>query len=524
MNNTKIVTFSPSKLYDGVNTLANAVKTTLGPKGRNVIIQAPYGTPLITKDGVTVAREINLEDIIEDLGVQIVKQAAQKTSVTAGDGTTTSIILAQALINNALPLLSTISPIEVKRTYDALLKESLNLLKSYSYDVTDDDILSIATISANNDPIIGRLIQEAYSFVGREGLVAIEDSTSEKTYVKTTEGASFKSGLASYFFATDEVKQEAIYQDPLILVTSRKLKSTNDLVPIMNKVGPLSRPLVIIADEIESQALSFLVVNRVRGGFPLLVLTAPAFGDRRSELLKDIAILTGAKLITPDDRMEEMTIADLGTCAKITTTKEETLLISPASSPDLNTRVLKIKEDLEHATDDWSKSKLNERLATLAGKVAVLHIGAATEAELKEKKDRIDDALRATKSAIQSGYCTGGGLTYMRVANDLLHWSKQLGPKEAVLAFYNALLEPTEVIKANAGQADTIFAISPVENIGYNALTDKTENLLTAGVIDPTLVLTEALTNAVSVASTLLLTNTTIHNKSQDFYQPTMPQ
>ena len=263
MNNTKIVTFSPSKLYDGVNTLANAVKTTLGPKGRNVIIQAPYGTPLITKDGVTVAREINLEDIIEDLGVQIVKQAAQKTSVTAGDGTTTSIILAQALINNALPLLSTISPIEVKRTYDALLKESLNLLKSYSYDVTDDDILSIATISANNDPIIGRLIQEAYSFVGREGLVAIEDSTSEKTYVKTTEGASFKSGLASYFFATDEVKQEAIYQDPLILVTSRKLKSTNDLVPIMNKVGPLSRPLVIIADEIESQALSFLVVNRV---------------------------------------------------------------------------------------------------------------------------------------------------------------------------------------------------------------------------------------------------------------------
>jgi len=521
MSNVKIVTFSTEGLYEGVDILANAVKTTLGPKGRNVIIQAPYGTPLITKDGVTVAREITLEDPIQDMGVQIVKQAAQRTSATAGDGTTSSIVIAQSLIQNARPLLENYSAIEIKRKFDELSSKSLKRLQDFSYQVVDEDIESIATISANNDAGIGKLIQEAYSFVGREGLVSVEDSSSEDTYVKTVEGASFKMALASSYFATDFVKNEATYQDPYILVTSKKLRTTNDLVPIMNKVASLARPLVIIADEIETQALAFLLTNKVRANFPVLALSPPAFGDRRSEILKDIAILTGAKLITTDqDRIEDVTLQDLGTCSRITSNKDETLLVGLTSSgsTEVANRIAKLMDESTKATDDWTKSKLLERISTLQGKVAILYIGAPTEAELKEKKDRIDDALRATKCAIQSGYCTGGGLTYYRLALSVI------GIDPISTAFKSALTSPLLTILQNAGVDPSEVKVDPDTDMGFNALTNKTSNLLKDGVIDPTLVISEAIKNATSVASTLLLTSVTIHNKSQDFFQPSLPQ
>lgn len=541
MNQQKEVTFSPiarQKLIDGVNIISNAVKTTLGPKGRNVVIQAAYGEPHVTKDGVTVAKEITLSDPIQNLGANIVKQAAKRTAIIAGDGTTTATIIAQALINKADKLIQKgYSPITIKRHFEDLALLSVAELHSlYSKEVTSSDIKKIATISANNDTEIGELINSAFDFVGRDGLIIVEDSKTGKTHVTTVNGTSLRSGFLSPYFVTDTQKMTSTYEDAYVLITDRKLRASAELLPILNRVAATGRPLIIIADDIEGQALNLLITNRVRTQLPVLAIKAPAYADRRAEIIKDLAILTGATLIseTNANRLEDATIADLGQVGKVICDAENTLLVSPTGSLDkINERILSIQSALQLAHDDWSTLKMEERIAALKGKIAVLHVGAHTESELNEKKDRIDDALRATKASIKSGYVPGGGITLSNIAQAIQSSDPTLTPISD--AFRDALIEPLRVIITNAGKnptevidsiakanmpdLETNYTISTFTK-GYNAHTDTVEDLILAGVIDPTLVVEQEILNATSAANMIILSEVTIHHKDQNFYSP----
>jgi len=518
---SKIVTFSPNakeELIKGVNILADVVGVTLGPKGRNVVIDT-YGAPAVTKDGVTVASQVALEDPIQNLGAQIVKQAASKTAKIAGDGTTTATVLAQALINEGKKLIDAgISPITIKREYEHLLDLTKSEVLKCSKPVTLENVKQIATISANNDDAIGNLIYEGFTFVGTDGTIAVEDSKLNDTYVSTIEGASLNTGYLSPYFVTDPIKSEVVYENPLILITDKKIRHTQEIVPALEIAAKLSKPLIIISDELEANALALLVLNRVRAGLPVVALRAPGFGDRRAELLRDLATLTNATLISDIQslRLEDLKLDQLGSCEKIVVSKDKTLIMKPKS--DASKLALRIEEIKGLLSDPGNTSyvteKLNERLANLTGRIAVLYVGAATETEVKEKKDRIDDALRATKSAIALGYVEGGGFTLARLSQQIDRTN------EISEAFSKAIYTPFATILKNANiELKNVHDVTNNLQLGYDSLREIPVNLEEVGIIDPTLVVVEALTNAVSAANMVLLSEATIHS-IQPKYDP----
>jgi chaperonin GroEL len=518
MGNPKVITFNPEsreKLIKGVNILADAVAVTLGPKGRNVIIDT-YGVPSITKDGVTVAKWIDLEDKIENLGAQVIKQAASKTGDHAGDGTTTSTILAQALINSAHYLIqSGISPIDIKRSYDALLTITLKEISDLALPLTPDKMLDIATISANNDPYIGKIIADAYEAIGKEGVITVEDSRTNETYVKVTEGINFDKGYMTPHFVTDSERMEVVYENPLILIADKKIRTTNELIPAMELAFAAKRPLVVIADEIEAQALTLMVVNKLRSNIPMVAIKAPAYGTRRYEILEDLSILTSATYISDSKamRLEDFKLEDFGTCAKIIITQAETTIINPTTDTEkLEARIKEIKAQLNIETNSYILEKLTERLAKLVAKVAVLYVGAPTESEVKEKKDRIDDAIRAVRSSIVRGFVEGAGHTLVKIADKYSNGPATMSAVEA--SFYKAITMPAYMIRSNAG-LDTTDLLKPI-----NALTGQECDFISAGIVDPTLVVEEAITNAVSAANMIILSEVTIYDTLPKYSPP----
>lgn len=537
---SKIVTFNPealTKLVAGVNTLANAVGATLGPKGRNVLIDTPHGVPTTTKDGVTVAKFIDLKDPIEDLGAQVVKQAAKKCSDVAGDGTTTTTVIAQSLINESLKLISAgIPPIDIKRDFELYLNETLQFISTHSTPVDDAKLKDIATISANNDEAIGSLIASAFQEVTTEGIIIVEDSRSNETYTKVVDGISFDRGYLSGYFATDTKKMEVIYENPLILISDKKIRSHTEITKALEFAVKTKRPLLIIADEIEGQAINLMVVNKMRMGIDSCAVKAPAFGMRRLEILQDLAILTGATLVSESSALslENIELSMLGSAKKVIVTSESTTIVSPLGDvTEIANRAEQIKNELLVTTSDYDKQKLTERLAKLIAKVAVLYVGAATETELKEKKYRIDDALRATRAAIEKGYVVGGGTL-------LLHASTELQADSLTgRVFKSALLSPIRKILINAGESPDIIINDikgysggnergqlalpqPDINFGFNAKTLEYGDLIQMGVIDPTLVVEQSLINAVSVANQILMSDVTIYD-TQPKYTPPDP-
>lgn len=515
MNNK--IEFNPvalDQLAEGVHSLGSAVKVTLGPKGRNVVINTPYGVPEVTKDGVTVAREVNLEDPIQNLGAQIAKQAAAKTAKIAGDGTTTATVLVDALVTGSLKLIkSGVAPIEIKRKFETLTDKILGLIDLNATPVEEKDILNIASISANNDTIIGKLISSAFNHVGKDGIITMEDSDTGETYVSTVDGFSFDRGLVSPYLATDPIKQEAVYEDALVFVTDRKLKFTQELVPIMEQAARAGKPLVLIADEIENQALALMVMNKLRTGLPIVGIKAPAYGERRGEILRDIAVATNATLIseTAGMKIEDTKLEHLGSCKKIVVSKDDTVIIEGAGPKEkVDERISNIKRQLEGAQDGYTTEKLMDRLAKLSGKVAVIYVGAATETELREKKARVDDALRATRSAVAKGFVVGGGTLLAKLAD-------ALDQKDLITKVYSdSLKEPMRIIAINAGVSsdvvlDKVLADNIIDN-GYNAYTNTYENLVQAGVIDPALVVEEALKFATSAAGMILLSDCVLYS------------
>lgn len=521
---SKIVTFSPQAREDlikGVNILGDAVGSTLGPKGRNVVIDV-YGVPHVTKDGVTVAKAITLIEPVQRLGADIVKQAAQRTARNAGDGTTTATVIAQALINNGISLIKEgTSPIDIKRLYESLLQLSLDSILKQSKPVTLSNIKQIATISANNDEQIGSLIHEGFTFVGLNGVMSVEDSKTGETYVSTTSGAHLRTGLVSPYFITDPIKQECIQENPLILLTDKKLRTKDDIVPVMELGIKLNRPVLIICDEIEAEALAIAVFNRLKANFPIAVIKAPGFADRRADILNDLGILLNGEVISniKSTKLKDIKEFQLGSAEKVIISQEKTIIIGPQGDESkIATRLEEIQNLLSNPdNNDYIIEKLNERYANLSSKVAILSVGASTETELKEKKDRIDDALRATKSAIALGYVPGGGDTLLKTAFTLKLNSEDADPISQ--AFGKALVAPYELIIKNASLTFPHYSTFMEGPNNVNALTGEIVNLEEAGIIDPTLVVTEALTNAVSAANMVLLSEVTIHD-TKPKYQP----
>lgn len=517
MNKAKAVVSGPTvqdKLIAGVNTLADAVGSTLGPLGRNVVIETPYGHTTLTKDGVTVADVISLEDPIENLAADIIKQAAKRTAQNAGDGTTTATVIAQSLINEARKLITSgIPPIQVKRDFETYLKSIVPLIQDHSHDVsTKEDIYRIALISANNDPEIASLISEAMEYVGKEGTITLDESRTSETYVDLVDGYSFDKGYASAYFATND-RQQAILENPLIFITDKKLTYINELVPLLDLAVQQARPLVIIADDIEGQALGLLVVNKVKAGIPLLAVRAPSYGDNRTQILNDIAALTSARVIseTTGSLIENTTLEDLGQAARIIADKSSTTIVDPLRNEELIlSRAEAIRTLLPtHAGDSYFHKQLQTRLSKLTAKVAVLYVGAPTETDLKEKKYRVDDALRATTCAVQKGYVVGGGTLLAKL-------STTLPDTLTAQVFAKALQSPLRKIASNADVSPDLVLAKVLEsslpNYGYNALTNTFEDLILSGVIDPSLVVKQALLNAVSAANMVLLSSTAIYN------------
>lgn len=507
---TKTLTFNPEaqdKLVEGVNKLGDIVGVTLGPKGRNVVIQSDFNQSIVTKDGVTVAKAVFLEDAVENLAAQIVKQAASKTALTAGDGTTTATVLTQALVNLATKKVKLgEAPIDIKRDLEKDLETILTKLQEYSSAVGEEEILQIATISANNDEYFGSLIDAAFKHVGKEGIITIEDSKVETTTVKTVDGFSFTNGFLSPYFINNPEKQEVNFEDALVLVTDKKIRSTSDIVPTLEHAARSGKPLLIVADDIDGQALSLLILNKVRTNLPVCAVKAPAYGDRRFEMLKDIAILTGAELISDSKAMtlESVKLSDLGKVSKVIVSKSETIIIGNSGAA-VQDRIKELQVQLSQATDTYTKEKLSERLAKLQNKVAVIYVGAATETELKEKKDRLDDALRATYSAVQKGYVIGAGMTLYNLS--------QIIPN-TILG--EAIKTPFRKILSNAGISPEFVEYKLLEeqksnsNIGFDSKYNQVVDLKQNGIIDPTLVVEQALINSVSAASMIILSSATI--------------
>ncbi|MEG1118831.1 MAG: chaperonin GroEL [Bacteroidales bacterium] len=520
-------------MRDGADALANAVKVTLGPKGRNVVIDKKFGAPQITKDGVTVAKEIELEDRFENMGAQLVKEVASKTNDQAGDGTTTATVLAQSIINVGLKNVTAgANPMDLKRGIDKAVEAVVASLKSQSKSVGDDysKIEQVGTISANNDACIGKLIAEAMSKVKKEGVITVEEAKGTTTEVKVVEGMQFDRGYISPYFMTNPDKMEAVLEQPSILITDKKISSMKDLLPILEPIARDGKSLMIIAEDIDGEALTTLVVNRLRGTIKVAAVKAPGFGDRRKEMLQDIATLTGAVVISEERgfTLENATPDMLGSAEKVTIDKENTTIVNGIGDKQaIADRVAQIKKQISTTTSDYDKEKLQERLAKLAGGVAVLYVGAASEVELKEKKDRVEDALSATRAAVEEGIIAGGGVAYIRAISSLKHVKVENDDEQTgVNIIARAIEEPLRIICENAGVEGSVIIQKVKEgkgDFGYNARTNVFENLLASGVIDPTKVGRIALQNAASVAGMFLSTECVIADKKEENPAPAMP-
>ena len=519
------------QLKKGVDELANAVKTTLGPKGRNVIIEKKFGAPQITKDGVTVAKEIELDDAFMNTGAQLVKAVASKTGDDAGDGTTTATVLAQAIITEGLRNVTAgANPMDLKRGIDKAVSAIVASIKEQSEDVGADyeKIEQVATISANNDYEIGKLIADAMRKVSKNGVITIEEAKSRDTTIGVVEGMQFDRGYLSAYFVTDTEKMECEMENPYVLIYDKKISNLKDMLPILEAAVQTGRPLLIIAEDVDSEALTTLVVNRLRSQLKICAVKAPGFGDRRKDLLEDIAILTGGIVVSEEKgiKLEQATLEMLGSCGKITVSKEVTTIVDGnGDKVAIDTRIANIKGQIETTKSDYDKEKLQERLAKLSGGVAVLYVGAASEVEMKEKKDRVDDALCATRAAIEEGIVPGGGVTYVR-AIDSLEGVEAVNADEqtGINIIRRAVEEPLRQIVANAGKEGAVVVQKVREgagDFGYNARADRYENLLAAGVVDPAKVTRVALENAASIAGMFLTTECVIVDKKEE--RPAMP-
>ena len=516
-----------SALKRGVDRLADTVKVTLGPKGRNVVIDKKFGAPTVTKDGVTVAKEIELSDPLENMGAQMVKEVATKTSDLAGDGTTTATVLAQAIFREGLKNVTAgANPMALKRGIDRAVSTVVEELKKISVPTGGKkEIAQVGTISANNDPEIGNLIAEAMEKVGKDGVITVEEAKGLETTLETVDGMQFDRGYVSPYFVTDPEKMEVIFEDAFILIHDKKISSMKDLLPALEKVAQQGRPLLIIAEDIEGEALATLVVNKLRGTLRVCAVKAPGFGDRRKAMLQDIAILSGAKVISEETgfKLENTAVADLGHFKRVVVDKDNTTLIDGVGTEEqIQGRIKELKVEIEKSTSDYDKEKLQERLAKLSGGVAVINVGAPTESEMKERKARVEDALHATRAAVEEGIVTGGGVAFIR-AQKVLKQLKLQDPEEqvGVEIVRRAIEEPIRMIVQNAGGEASIVVervrASKDDAFGYNALTDTYENLMQAGVIDPTKVTRMALQNAASIAGLLLTTECTVveHKEEQ---------
>jgi len=521
------------KLKAGIDALSNAVKVTLGPKGRNVVIQKSFGAPTITKDGVTVAKEVELEDPIENMGAQMVKEVASKTNDAAGDGTTTATVLAQAMVAAGMKYVAAgANPMDLKRGIDKAVGTVVGSLKKASKVVGDDlsKIQQVAAISANNDNEIGSLIADAMKRVSKDGVITVEEAKGTDTYVDEVMGMQFDRGYLSPYFITNSQNMVTEYDTPLILIHDKKISNVQDIVPVLEKASQAGKALLIIAEDVDSQALGVLVVNRLRGGLKVVAVKAPGFGDRRKAMLEDIAVLTGGTVISEEKgyKLDSVELDHLGTCDKITVDKDNTTIVNGAGKASrIKSRINQIKSQIETTTSDYDKEKLQERLAKLSGGVAVLYVGAATEVEMKEKKYRVDDALHATRAAVEEGIVTGGGVALIRTINalkkvDAVNEDEAMG----VQIVKKALEAPLRGIAENAG-VDGSVVLQNVMNskgsMGYNARTDKYQDLQKAGVIDPTKVTRVAIENAGSIAGMVLTTECVINDIKEDSPAPMMP-
>ena len=521
------------ELKKGVDALADAVKVTLGPKGRHVIIEKKFGAPHITKDGVSVAREVELEDPCQNMGAQLVKEVASKTGDDAGDGTTTATVLAQAIINVGLKNVAAgANPMDLKRGIDKAVAVVVENIKAMSEEVGDDfkKIEDVARVSANNDEAIGRLIAEAMKKVKKEGVITVDEAKGTETTVDIVEGMQFDRGYISPYFITNPDKMECLMESPYVLLYDKKISNLKDLLPILEASAQSGRPLLIIAEDVDQEALATLVVNRLRGSLKICAVKAPGFGDRRKEMLEDIAVLTGGIVISEEKgmKLESATVDYLGRAEKIVVNKENTTIVNGAGAKDaIDARVAQIKAQIEQTTSDYDREKLQERLAKLAGGVAVLHIGAPSEVEMKEKKDRVDDALSATRAAITEGIVPGGGVAYIRCVEKLADLTGvNADETTGIQIVRRAIEEPLRQIVANAGVEGAVVVQKVKDgkaDFGYNARTDQYENLLAAGVIDPAKVTRVALENAASIAGMFLTTECVIAEKKEENPAPAMP-
>lgn len=519
------------KILRGVNILADAVKSTLGPRGRNAILEKSWGAPNVTKDGVTVAKEIELEDKFENLGAQMLKEVASKTSDVAGDGTTTATVLAQAIYREGIKMVAAgASPMDLKRGIDAAVEAVVKKLKDLSKPTKDKkEIAQVGTISANNDPTIGNIIAEAMEKVGKEGVITVEEAKSMETSLDVVEGMQFDRGYLSPYFVTDPERMEVTLDEPYILIHEKKISNMRDMLPLLEQVAKMGRPLLIVAEDVEGEALATLVVNKLRGTLTACAVKAPGFGDRRKAMLEDIAILTGGQVISEDLglKLENVTLNDLGRAKRVTVDKDNTTIVDGAGAKEkIEGRVRQIRTQIEETTSDYDREKLQERLAKLVGGVAVINVGAATETEMKEKKARVEDALNATRAAVEEGIVPGGGVAYLRcldAINDLKLEGDQLTGAKIVL---RALEEPLRQIAVNAGH-DGSIVVDKVKGkdyaFGFNAHKEVYEDLMDNGVIDPAKVTRLALQNAASVAGLMLTTEVMVAEKPKEKETPPMP-
>jgi chaperonin GroEL len=520
-----------AKLKRGIDQLADAVAITLGPKGRNVVIDKKFGSPTVTKDGVTVAKEIELSDPIENLGAQMVKEVATKTSDLAGDGTTTATVLAQAIFREGLKNVTAgANPMELKRGIDRAVEAVVEQLRTISVpSAGKKEIAQVGTISANNDKEIGNLIAEAMGKVGKDGVITVEEAKGLETTLETVDGTQFDRGYLSPYFVTNPEKMEAVLDDPYILIHDKKVSSMKELLPLLEQVAQNGRPMLLIAEDVEGEALATLVVNKLRGTLKVVAVKAPGFGDRRKEMLRDVAVLTGGQLISEELglKLENVTLESLGRAKRVVIDKDNTTIVDGKGKPeDVQGRIAELRSAVEKSTSDYDREKLQERLAKLAGGVAIINVGAATETEMKEKKARVEDALHATRAAVEEGIVPGGGVALLRAQSALDRIKGTEDEKTGAEIIRRALEEPIRLIAENAGAEGSIVVgrvkDSKDKNLGYNAATDTYEDLVKAGVIDPTKVTRTALQNAASIAGLLLTTECVLVEKKEDTPAPPM--
>ncbi len=518
-------TSARDRIKKGVDTLANAVKVTLGPKGRNVVIDKKFGAPTVTKDGVSVAKEIELKDAIENMGAQLVKEVASKTADSAGDGTTTATVLAQSIFAHGIKNVAAgANPMDLKRGVDKAVEAVVAALAQQSKTIdSSNEITQVASISANNDEEIGQMIAHAMDKVGKDGVITVEEAKGTETEVKLVEGMQFDRGYLSPYFVTNTERMEAELENPYILIYDKKISSMKELLPVLEAVAQTGKPLLIISEDVDGEALATLVVNKIRGSLKIAAVKAPGFGDRRKAMLEDIAVLTGGTVISEERgyKLENATIDYLGNAEKINIDKDNTIVVNGAGEKDqIQARINQIKSQIENTTSDYDREKLQERLAKLSGGVAILYIGAATEVEMKEKKDRVDDALHATRAAVEEGVVAGGGVALVRAISSLENiTTENADQKTGVNIVRLALESPLRVIVENAGQEGSVVIQKVLEgkdDYGFNARTDQYENLFAAGVIDPTKVTRLALENAASIASLLLTTECVIADEPEE--------